>query len=130
LGSGKSSFWIKERAACEYGQMSFEGWQAANPAGFEPWWQAVAAASEAWDLVSLKVKIAETEMVAAVQAVALLIQEATKAQDVAAGRQETVLKDQCDVADLKNQWDMLNKRWEQAKVEASQDEQKAMEIGF
>ncbi len=109
--------------------MRFEGWQAANPAGFEPWWQAVAAASEAWDLVSLKVKIAETE-VAAVQAVALLIQEATKAQDVAASHQETVLKDQCDVADLKNQWDILNKQWEQAKDEASQDEQKAMEIGF
>ncbi|CAM6078305.1 unnamed protein product, partial [Sphagnum tenellum] len=40
--------------------------------------------------------IAETEVVAAVQAVALLIQEATKAQDVAASGQETVLKDQCD----------------------------------
>jgi hypothetical protein len=34
------------------------------------------------------------------------------------------------VADLKNQWDMLNKQWEQAKDEALQDEQKAMEIGF
>ncbi len=69
-------------------------------------------------------------MAAAVQAVALLIQEAAKAQDVAASGQETVLKDRCDVADLKNQWDMLNKGWEQAKDEASLDEEKAMEIGF
>ncbi|CAK9862931.1 unnamed protein product [Sphagnum jensenii] len=126
----KVAFGLKNSAACEDGQMSFEGWQAANPAGFKPWWQTVAAASEAWDLVSFKVKIAETEVAAAVQAVALLIQEAAKAQDVAASGQETVLKDRCDVADLKNQWDMLNKGWEQAKDEASQDEQKAMEIGF
>lgn len=99
----KVAFGLKNSAAREYGQMSFEDWQAANPAGFEPWWQAVAAASEAWDLVSFKVKIAETEVAAAVQAVALLIQEAAKAQDVPASGQETVLKDQCDVADLKNQ---------------------------
>ncbi|CAM6050831.1 unnamed protein product [Sphagnum compactum] len=70
----KVAFGLKNSAACEYGQMSFEDWQAANPAGFKRWWQAVAAASEAWDLVSFKVKIAETEVAAAVQAVALLIQ--------------------------------------------------------
>ncbi len=126
----KVAFQLKNSAACEYGQMSFEDWQAANPVGFESWWQAVAAASEAGDLASFKVKIAEIEVAAAVQAVALLIQEAAKAQDVAASGQETVLKDQCDVADLKNQWDILNKPWEQAKDAASQDEQKAMEIGF
>jgi hypothetical protein len=107
----KVAFQLKNSAACEYGQMSFEDWQAANPVGFESWWQAVAAASEAGDLASFKVKIAEIE-------------------DVAATGQETVLKDQCDVADLKNQWDILNKPWEQAKDAASQDEQKAMEIGF
>jgi hypothetical protein len=126
----KVAFGLKNSAACDYGQMSFEDWQAANPAGFKPWWQAVAAASEAWDLASFKVNIAETQVAAAVQAVVLLIQEAAKAQDVAASSQETVLKDQCDVADLKNQWDMLKKQCEQAKDEALQDEQKAMEIGF
>jgi hypothetical protein len=48
---------LKNSAACDYGQMSFEDWQAANPAGFKPWWQAVAAASEAWDLASFKSRL-------------------------------------------------------------------------
>ncbi len=43
----KVALGLKNSAACEYSQMSFEDWQAANPAGFEPWWKAVTAASEA-----------------------------------------------------------------------------------